>query len=91
MGDNVDMRTDPRQMTSKRQRQDYHLFNEIAYLNHVGATEYEDGGPVKDIRSTDFREFIPNEELVSFYLVNYKYLHYQLLKSFLSVWIFLYI
>lgn len=58
------MKTNPRQMTMKHQRQDYHLFNEVAYLNRVGATEHDDTSPLMDITTATFSEFLPNDEMV---------------------------
>ena len=47
VGDNVDMKTDPRQMTSKHQRKNYHLFNIMAYQNRIGANDLSDEAPQK--------------------------------------------
>lgn len=51
-------------MTTKNQRKDIHLYNQIAYKNRVGANILENDKPQRDIKSTRLEEFLPNNELV---------------------------
>ena len=43
----VDMKTDPRQMTSKHLKKDYHLLNIMAYPNRTSANDLSDEAPQK--------------------------------------------
>ena len=62
--DNVDIKTDPHQMTSKHQRHDYHLFNVMAYKNRVDGNQLDDSYPQKEISSMNLAEFIPSSAQV---------------------------
>lgn len=63
VGDNVDLRTQVRQMTIKNQAKDFHMYNLCAYLNRVSGNHLNNTSPKGDISSVLFSEFIPGEEL----------------------------
>ena len=45
VGDNVNMKVDPHQMSKTRQRKDHHLFNLIASMNRIGGENLDNSGP----------------------------------------------
>ena len=63
VGDNVDLRTQVRQMTLTNQAKDFHMYNMCAYMNRVSGNNLDNTKPKGDISSVLFSEFIPSEEL----------------------------
>ena len=62
IGDNVDLRTQVRQMTIKNQAKDYHMYNMCCYTNRVSGNELDNTVPKDDIHKIPFSAFIPGQE-----------------------------
>ena len=62
IGDNVDLRTQVRQMTSKHQPKDFHMYNLCSYLNRVSGNHLDNTLPKRDINTIPFNEFLPSQE-----------------------------
>ena len=63
IGDNVDLRTQVRQMTINNQAKDFHMYNMCAYMNRVSGNHLDNTKPKADIHSVLFSELIPGDEL----------------------------
>lgn len=63
VGDNVDMRTQVRQMTIKNQAKDFHIYNLCAYMNRVSGNHLDNTTPKRDVSSVMHSELIPGELL----------------------------
>ena len=63
IGDNVDLRTQVRQMTIKNQAKDFHMYNLCAYVNRVDGNHLDNRTPKADASSVLFSELIPDEAL----------------------------
>ena len=61
VGDNVDMRTNVRQMTLTNQSKDQHMFQICAYKHRVKGYELDDFGSKDNIETVPFRTFVPVE------------------------------
>lgn len=62
VGDNVDMRTNVRQMTLKNQNKDQHMFQICAYENRISGNFLENSKPKADIETVEFRTLVPSDD-----------------------------
>ena len=65
VGDNVDMRTNVRQMTLTNQSKDQHMFQTCAYKLRVNGYELDDSGSKDNIDTVPFSTFVPAESDIS--------------------------
>ena len=61
-GDNVDMRTNVRQMTLGNQKKDQHMFQICAYENRVSGNHLDNTRPKDDINTVQFKQLVPGQE-----------------------------
>ena len=68
IGDNVDLRTQVRQMTMKNQAKDHHMYQMCCYLNRVSGNMLDNNSPIHDVTTIPFSALIPgpadNEKLM---------------------------
>ena len=65
VGDNVDMRTNVRQMTLTNQSKDQHMFQMCAYKLRVNGYKLDDSGSKDNIETVPFSTFVPAESDIS--------------------------
>lgn len=62
IGDNVDMRTQVRQMTTKNQAKDHHMYNMACYMNRVSGNHLDNTIAIGDTNNVPFTDFVPGPE-----------------------------
>lgn len=62
VGDNVDMRTNVRQMTLTNQSKDQHMYQMCAYKHRVNGNHLDNLKPKDDIETVPFSLFVPSED-----------------------------
>lgn len=62
IGDNCDMVTKVRRMTSKNQHKDEHMFQMCAYLNRISGNDKDNSKPLQNANEANFSQLIPGEE-----------------------------
>ena len=62
VGDNVDLRTNVRHMTSTSQAKDQHMFQMCAYMNRVSGNMLDNSKPKRDINTVEFKTFLPSDQ-----------------------------
>ena len=74
VGDNVDMVTKVRQMTSLNQHKDQHMYQMCAYENRVSGNDLDDSEPIQDSKTALFSQLVPGETEKDEMIVNFSYL-----------------
>ena len=74
VGDNVDMVTKVRHMTSANQHKDAHMFQMCAYQNRVSGSNCDDSKPLQDSHTAKFSQLIPGQMEREMMLDNFSFL-----------------
>lgn len=74
IGDNVDMVTKVRHMTSTSQHKDQHMYQMCAYENRVSGNELDNTKPLQDPKTAPFSQLIPGEREKQNMIDNFAYL-----------------
>ena len=74
VGDNVDMVTKVRQMTSTSQNKDQHMYQMCAYETRVSGNDLDNSEPLQDPKTAPFSQLVPGETEKEEMTANFSYL-----------------
>ena len=74
VGDNFDMVTKVRQMTSNSQNKDQHMYQMCAYVNRVSGNHLDNTKPLQDPQMAPFSQLVPGDDEKEEMITNFSYL-----------------